>query len=122
MNSGEHSRSLGSITSCTMINASPARQQPGSACDECRRKKERCDRQRPRCGHCEKAQIVCRFNEKRHPLRKSTRYTTNEIKYRLAQSEYPHIDREQTFGSATLTSISQGCKSRILSHQKKPTD
>lgn len=69
-----------------MLGRGQTRQQPGNACDgrllmrqprrfrvpltvccttECRRKKQRCDRQRPRCSSCVKTQAVCRFNEKR---------------------------------------------------------
>ncbi|KAI1152788.1 hypothetical protein F4825DRAFT_475670 [Nemania diffusa] len=43
--------------------ASPlsSRQQPGPACDECRRKKVRCDRQRPKCGLCHASGVECRI-------------------------------------------------------------
>ncbi|KAI1270973.1 fungal-specific transcription factor domain protein [Xylaria sp. FL0933] len=61
----------------TMNNATQARQQPGTACDECRKKKQRCDRRRPRCGSCERAQAVCRFKEKRVPLRQRNRSAKN---------------------------------------------
>ncbi|KAI1175017.1 hypothetical protein F4777DRAFT_588866 [Nemania sp. FL0916] len=39
--------------------ASRTRQQPGAACDECRRRKLRCDRQRPRCSTCHLSGIQC---------------------------------------------------------------
>lgn len=35
-----------------------SRQRPGSACEECRRRKLRCDRQ-PQCGNCVEAGVVC---------------------------------------------------------------
>ncbi|KAK3688668.1 fungal-specific transcription factor domain-containing protein [Podospora appendiculata] len=35
------------------------RQQPGSACEECRKRKLRCDRQKPHCGTCVDAGIEC---------------------------------------------------------------
>lgn len=35
-----------------MINSGGTRQQPGLACEECRRRKARCDRVRPQCGIC----------------------------------------------------------------------
>ncbi|KAK0715944.1 fungal-specific transcription factor domain-containing protein [Lasiosphaeris hirsuta] len=41
------------------------RQQPGSACEECRKRKLRCDRQRPQCGTCADAGIVCEVNNNR---------------------------------------------------------
>ncbi|KAI0903560.1 fungal-specific transcription factor domain-containing protein [Ustulina deusta] len=41
--------------------ASPlsSRQKPGAACEECRRKKVRCDRQRPQCGFCHTSGVEC---------------------------------------------------------------
>lgn len=41
------------------------RQLPGSACEECRKRKLRCDRQRPQCGTCADAGIVCEVNHNR---------------------------------------------------------
>lgn len=41
------------------------RQHPGSACEECRRRKARCDRSRPRCGTCSVLGKTCVFNEQR---------------------------------------------------------
>ncbi|KAI0165342.1 hypothetical protein GGR52DRAFT_585386 [Hypoxylon sp. FL1284] len=35
------------------------RQQPGYACEECRRRKSRCDRARPRCGGCIEYDVEC---------------------------------------------------------------
>ncbi|KEY70389.1 hypothetical protein S7711_09364 [Stachybotrys chartarum IBT 7711] len=47
-------------TPATTPQAAPRpRQQLGSACEECRRKKSRCDRQQPTCGACLNAGIVC---------------------------------------------------------------
>ena len=35
------------------------RQQPGFACEECRRRKARCDRARPTCGLCLESSTIC---------------------------------------------------------------
>lgn len=35
------------------------RQKPGVACEECRRRKLRCDRRRPQCGNCQSAGVAC---------------------------------------------------------------
>ncbi|KAK4040640.1 hypothetical protein C8A01DRAFT_46105 [Parachaetomium inaequale] len=43
------------------------RQLPGSACEECRKRKLRCNRQRPQCGTCADAGIVCEINHNRLP-------------------------------------------------------
>ncbi|KAK0641931.1 fungal-specific transcription factor domain-containing protein [Cercophora newfieldiana] len=44
---------------------SQSRQQPGSACEECRKRKLRCDRERPQCGICAEAGIACEINPNR---------------------------------------------------------
>ncbi|KAJ5701369.1 hypothetical protein N7488_008917 [Penicillium malachiteum] len=41
------------------------RQQPGYACEECRRRKARCDRARPRCGFCTGIGTVCVILDKK---------------------------------------------------------
>ncbi|KAM7195353.1 pyrimidine pathway regulatory protein 1 [Naviculisporaceae sp. PSN 640] len=51
-----------------MVGASSSpqsRQQPGCACEQCRKRKLRCDRQRPQCGTCAEAGIVCEVNTNR---------------------------------------------------------
>ncbi|KAK4217755.1 pyrimidine pathway regulatory protein 1 [Rhypophila decipiens] len=42
-----------------------SRQQPGCACEQCRKRKLRCDRQRPQCGTCAEAGIACEVNTNR---------------------------------------------------------
>ncbi|XXG96002.1 hypothetical protein Hte_002279 [Hypoxylon texense] len=41
------------------MQAAGVRQQPGFACEECRRRKARCDRVRPRCGVCMEFDVAC---------------------------------------------------------------
>ncbi|KAJ3474664.1 hypothetical protein NLG97_g9744 [Lecanicillium saksenae] len=50
-----------------MSSASPpaSRIQTGVACEECRRRKSKCDRIRPQCGACEDMGATCVFPEKR---------------------------------------------------------
>nr|QNC49738.1 Hfaza1G [Hypoxylon fragiforme] len=50
-----------------MYGRAEPRQQPGYACEECRKKKLRCDRQRPQCGACANAQVPCEVNDRRVP-------------------------------------------------------
>ena len=48
------------------------RQKPGAACEECRRRKLRCDRQQPQCGSCVDDEVECIFsptNSSRGPKR-----------------------------------------------------
>ncbi|KAF9252529.1 transcriptional regulator family: Fungal Specific TF [Penicillium roqueforti] len=46
---------------------SGSRQQPGLACEECRKKKLRCNRRRPQCNQCEDSGTVCLVNQVRSP-------------------------------------------------------
>ncbi|KAJ5780362.1 transcriptional regulator family: Fungal Specific TF [Penicillium paradoxum] len=46
---------------------SGSRQQPGLACEECRKKKLRCDRRRPQCDQCEESGTACLVNQIRSP-------------------------------------------------------
>ncbi|RDW58824.1 hypothetical protein BP6252_13300 [Coleophoma cylindrospora] len=41
------------------------RQQTGLACEDCRRRKARCDRTRPSCGSCQDSGTSCRYVDKR---------------------------------------------------------
>ncbi|ODA78208.1 hypothetical protein RJ55_05589 [Drechmeria coniospora] len=43
------------------------RQRPGGACEECRRRKLRCDRQQPQCGMCSAAGATCQITTNRAP-------------------------------------------------------
>ncbi|KAK5652871.1 hypothetical protein OQA88_9537 [Cercophora sp. LCS_1] len=58
------SRRTGSISKGDGATGQP-RQLPGSACEECRKRKLRCDRQRPQCGTCADAGIACEVNHNR---------------------------------------------------------
>ncbi|KAJ6134559.1 fungal-specific transcription factor domain-containing protein [Penicillium sp. IBT 18751x] len=47
------------------VNAVPrGRQRPGAACDECRRRKLRCDGQQPQCGVCQDTGIACEVTQR----------------------------------------------------------
>ncbi|KAI5867889.1 hypothetical protein GGS23DRAFT_190 [Durotheca rogersii] len=45
----------------------PTRQNPGAACEECRRRKVRCDRQQPSCGLCLSSGVQCQVTTPRPP-------------------------------------------------------
>ncbi|EOD53046.1 putative fungal specific transcription factor domain protein [Neofusicoccum parvum UCRNP2] len=56
----------------TPLDSPPAaaprsRQQAGLACDECRRRKLRCDRGQPHCGACRESGVVCNRTSTRQP-------------------------------------------------------
>ncbi|KAE8372516.1 fungal-specific transcription factor domain-containing protein [Aspergillus bertholletiae] len=47
-----------------------SRQNPGLACNECRRRKKRCDRRQPQCGLCALSGTDCQFMSNRAPRRR----------------------------------------------------
>ncbi|PVH92502.1 hypothetical protein DM02DRAFT_699514 [Periconia macrospinosa] len=58
------------------------------ACDNCRQKKIRCDRGRPRCGNCRRACVACNFSgrEKRGTSTRK-RESTSDVEDRLMRLE-----------------------------------
>ncbi|KAK9491685.1 transcription factor [Lipomyces doorenjongii] len=58
------------MTPSTEVEAMPqsittrGRQRPGAACDECRRRKLRCDGQQPQCGVCQESGLVCEVTQR----------------------------------------------------------
>ncbi|BCR91309.1 uncharacterized protein ACHE_70152A [Aspergillus chevalieri] len=72
----------------------PSRQRPGSACDECRRRKLRCDRGQPKCEVCALSGVVCNFNSSRPP-RGPKRGQIRAMQSRIATLER-HILEQQS--------------------------
>ncbi|KAK3987688.1 hypothetical protein QBC44DRAFT_294662 [Cladorrhinum sp. PSN332] len=60
------------------------RQQPGYACEECRRRKARCDRVRPQCGFCVETGTACVIIEKR-PQRGPKRGQLSAMRSRIGE-------------------------------------
>ncbi|KAI0890750.1 uncharacterized protein GGS22DRAFT_194647 [Annulohypoxylon maeteangense] len=58
------------------------RQLPGLSCEECRRRKARCDRVRPHCGTCVEIGIECIVNDKR-PRRGPKKGQLKALRYRV---------------------------------------
>ncbi|CEJ81464.1 hypothetical protein VHEMI01586 [[Torrubiella] hemipterigena] len=65
---------------------SHTRTQAHLACEECRRRKARCDRVRPQCGTCAELGYVCVVNEKR-PQRGPKKGQMNALRARVATLE-----------------------------------
>lgn len=63
-----------------------SRQRPGSACEECRRRKLRCDRQ-PQCGNCVEAGVVCTTTTVR-PARGPKKGHLKALKGRIGKPSY----------------------------------
>ncbi|KAI1421088.1 fungal-specific transcription factor domain-containing protein [Xylaria sp. FL1777] len=62
------------------------RQQPGYACEECRRRKSRCDRVRPQCGFCVENGSACIIASNR-PARGPKRGQLKALRSRIATLE-----------------------------------
>ena len=69
-----------------------SRQKPGAACEECRRRKLRCDRQQPRCGLCETSGVACLVSECR-PSRGPKRGYLSSLQSRIGRFkvQLPHL-------------------------------
>ncbi|KAJ5753993.1 uncharacterized protein N7511_008146 [Penicillium nucicola] len=72
---------------------SASRQQPGLACEECRKRKLRCDRQQPRCDQCEDSGAICYVNQDRSP-RGPKRGHLKALRSRIATLE-SMVNRDQ---------------------------
>lgn len=68
--------------------ASDIRRQPGFACQECRRRKARCDRVRPQCGTCAEAGLSCVIIEER-PQRGPKKGQLKALRSRVGESRVP---------------------------------
>ncbi|KAJ5730547.1 Asperfuranone cluster transcription factor afoA [Penicillium malachiteum] len=72
------------------------RQQPGFACEECRRRKARCDRARPKCGFCTENDMECIVIEKRQQ-RSPLKGKLNSMQSQLGWSTKFHLFRIMPF-------------------------
>ena len=69
------------------MTSEDARQRPGLgyACDECRRRKQRCDGKRPQCSLCQGAGVVCEVTQR--GVRGPKKGYMKALKDRVAQLE-----------------------------------
>ncbi|KAI1085460.1 fungal-specific transcription factor domain-containing protein [Whalleya microplaca] len=72
----------------------PARQNPGAACEECRRRKVRCDRQQPSCGLCLASGVQCQVTTPRPP-RGPKRGYLKALQARIATLEGTLLQQQQ---------------------------
>ncbi|OTB07892.1 hypothetical protein M426DRAFT_265915 [Hypoxylon sp. CI-4A] len=72
----------------------PARQNPGAACEECRRRKVRCDRQQPSCGLCVSSGVQCQVTTPRPP-RGPKRGYLKALQARIATLEGTLLQQQQ---------------------------
>ncbi|KAJ5140774.1 hypothetical protein N7448_004182 [Penicillium atrosanguineum] len=77
------------------------RQRPGLACEECRRRKARCDRVRPLCGGCAENGTLCLVNENR-PQRGPKKGQLQALRSRVAMLERQLVGQSDSIdGSST---------------------
>ncbi|KAI0891725.1 fungal-specific transcription factor domain-containing protein [Annulohypoxylon nitens] len=81
--------------------ASGGRQLPGLSCEECRRRKARCDRIRPQCGTCTEMAIECIVNENR-PQRGPKKGQLKVLRSRVATLERQLSERLNTIEFHTV--------------------
>ncbi|KAI1477823.1 hypothetical protein F4774DRAFT_419856 [Daldinia eschscholtzii] len=72
----------------------PARQNPGAACEECRRRKVRCDRRQPSCGLCLSSGVQCQVTTPRPP-RGPKRGYLKALQARIATLEGTLLQQQQ---------------------------
>ncbi|KAI1804324.1 hypothetical protein F4811DRAFT_571163 [Daldinia bambusicola] len=70
------------------------RQNPGAACEECRRRKVRCDRKQPSCGLCLSSGVQCHVTTPRHP-RGPKRGYLKALQARIATLEGTLLQHQQ---------------------------
>lgn len=70
-------------TDSDSAHATRGRQRPGAACDECRRRKLRCDGQQPQCSICRDTNVVCEVTQRsvRGPKKGHLKALKNRVAY-----------------------------------------
>ncbi|KAK3898828.1 fungal-specific transcription factor domain-containing protein [Staphylotrichum tortipilum] len=86
------SRRTGSNHGVASSSSGHSRQLPGSACEECRKRKLRCDRQRPQCGTCVDAGIACEVNNNRL-ARGPKKGDLKALRSRIGEYNWPQVWR-----------------------------
>ncbi|KAJ5698509.1 fungal-specific transcription factor domain-containing protein [Penicillium macrosclerotiorum] len=91
-----------------MTRAAPAsthRQRPGAACEECRRRKLRCDGQQPHCGVCQDAGIACEITKRstRGPKKGHLKVLKNRIAYLESIVAGHNLNQEELQGDCRST-------------------
>lgn len=92
---------------------SRGRQLPGAACDECRRRKLQCDRQKPRCGVCQDSQTRCEVTQR--SVRGPKRGHVRALKDRILHLETMLETRQEVQQHLNETPIYQAEMARSIS-------
>ncbi|KAG8414233.1 hypothetical protein J3459_014958 [Metarhizium acridum] len=78
------------------LTSGRSRQKP--ACEECRRRKLRCDGQQPQCGVCKETGVVCEVNPVRAPRGPKRGYLKN-LRNRVSMLESRFAAQSQNLGT-----------------------
>ncbi|KAF4454628.1 citrinin biosynthesis transcriptional activator [Fusarium austroafricanum] len=92
--------------------ATGIRQQPGLACEECRRRKARCDRTRPQCATCAEAGTACVVIDKRPP-RGPKKGQIKALKNRVASLEWQLYGQSGPIAYETADLVSDATQAQI---------
>lgn len=102
------------------------RQRPGAACDECRRRKLRCDGQQPQCSVCRDTNVVCEVSQRsaRGPKKGHLKVLKNRVAYLEAMLD-SHQQTEPLGDSRNSNDVTIGTHStspvdRTLGHAPGP--
>ncbi|GKZ25831.1 hypothetical protein AbraIFM66951_002832 [Aspergillus brasiliensis] len=86
-------------------SAATRRHRRGTACDECRRRKLRCDGQKPQCGRCLDMGVACELTQRsaRGPKKGHLRDLKNRLVYleALLENRVPAEDTQQDLHAST---------------------
>ncbi|OAA43656.1 citrinin biosynthesis transcriptional activator CtnR [Metarhizium rileyi] len=93
-----------STTLSDSVTSSRSRQKP--ACEECRRRKLRCDGQQPQCGVCKETGVMCEVNPVRAPRGPKRGYLKN-LRNRVSMLENRFAAQSQSL-DANQTGVSPG--------------
>ncbi|KAI1087098.1 hypothetical protein F5B19DRAFT_486976 [Rostrohypoxylon terebratum] len=80
------------------------RQKPGFACEECRRRKARCDRQQPQCGSCAESGVKC-ITVSQRPQRGPKKGQLEMMRTRIAMLERELKQSDSQIKSPTLIDV-----------------
>lgn len=92
--------------------ATRGRQRPGAACDECRRRKLRCDGQQPQCSVCRDTEVVCEVTQRsaRGPKKGHLKALKNRVAYLEAMLD-SHQQTEPLGNSRNSNDVTVGINS-----------
>ncbi|KJZ79446.1 hypothetical protein HIM_00915 [Hirsutella minnesotensis 3608] len=97
------------------------RRRPALACEQCRRRKIRCDRKSP-CGHCDKARIAsCTYIPTHVPASKTKKLPSNNDHGLAAEAFAKRVPTQGGDPEGDGHAVGEGPKSRLASDPARPS-